>query len=79
MCGRETKNLKSYKTILFPIRGPKHYLLSKIPMDNLKSIVVDTPLINQHAIAFYEHSGFVKVNGLPERFSKNWTRMSKIV
>ncbi|MFG1450076.1 MAG: N-acetyltransferase [Thermoplasmataceae archaeon] len=60
-------------------RGVGSYLLSKIPMDNLKSIVVDTPLINQEAIAFYEHSGFVKVNGLLEEFSRNWTRMSKIV
>lgn len=59
--------------------GVGSYLLSKIPMDNLKSIVVDTPLINQQAIAFYEHSGFVKVNGLSEEFSKNWTRMSKLV
>lgn len=60
-------------------RGVGSYLLSKISMYNLKSIVVDTPLINQQAIAFYEHSWFVKVNGLPEEFSKNWTRMSKLV
>ena len=60
-------------------RGVGSYLLRKIPMDNLKSIVVDTPLIDQQAIAFYEHSGFVKVNSLSEEFSKNWTRMSKLV
>lgn len=59
--------------------GIGSFLLSKIRMDNLKSIVVDTPLINEQAIAFYEHIGFVKVNGLTEEFSRNWTWMLKIV
>ncbi len=60
-------------------RDAGSYLLSKIPMENLKSIVVYTLLINQQSIVFYESSGFVKVSGLPEEFSRNWTRMSKIV
>lgn len=58
-------------------KGVGSFLLSIIPLDKLKAIVVDTPLINKQAIAFYEHRGFVKASGLSEEFSKNWTRMSK--
>ncbi|MCL4337662.1 MAG: GNAT family N-acetyltransferase [Candidatus Thermoplasmatota archaeon] len=58
-------------------KGIGSLLLSGIPKDHLKAIVVDTPLINKQAIAFYEKSGFVKVLGLPAEFNKTWTRMSK--
>ncbi len=60
-------------------RGIGSFLLSGIPKDHLKAIVVDTPLINKQAIAFYEKSGFAKVLGLPEEFYEKWTRMSKPV
>ena len=53
------------------------FLLRGIPKDQLKAIVVDTPLINIQAIKFYEKSGFVKVLGLSEEFYKTWTRMSQ--
>ena len=58
-------------------KGVGSFLLRGIPKDHLKAIVVDTPLINKQAIAFYEKSGFVKVLGLPAEFNKTWTRMSK--
>ena len=38
-------------------RGVGSFLLSGIPMERLKAIVVDTPLINKRAIAFYEKNG----------------------
>ena len=60
-------------------RGIGSFLLSGIPKDHLKAIVVDTPLINKKAIAFYEKSGFVKVLGLSREFNKTWIRMSKNV
>ena len=60
-------------------RGIGSFLLSGIPKDHLKAIVVDTPLINKKAIAFYEKSGFVKVLELSEEFNKTWIRMSKTV
>ena len=60
-------------------RGIGSFLLSGIPRDNLKTIVVDTPLVNKQAIVFYEKSGFVKVPGLSEEFYKTWIRMSKTV
>ena len=60
-------------------RGIGSFLLSGIPKDHLKAIVVDTPLINKQAIAFYGKSGFVKVLGLSEEFYKTWIRMSKTV
>ena len=60
-------------------RGIGSFLLSGIPKDHLKAVVVDTPRINKQAIAFYEKSGFVKVLGLPEEFYKTWARMSKPV
>lgn len=60
-------------------RGIGSFLLNGIPKDHLKAIVVDTPLINKQAIAFYEKRGFVKVLGLPEEFYKTWERMSKSV
>ena len=60
-------------------KGVGSFLLRGIPKDRLKAIVVDTPLSNKQAIAFYEKSGFVKVFGLPEEFYKTWTRMSKPV
>ena len=60
-------------------KGIGSFLLRVIPKDQLKAIVVDTPLINKPAIKFYEKSGFVKVLGLSEEFYKTWTRMSKPV
>ena len=60
-------------------KGIGSFLLRGIPKDQLKAIVVDTPLINKQAIKFYEKSGFVKVLGLSEEFYKTWTRMSKPV
>ena len=60
-------------------KGIGSFLLRGIPKDRLKSIVVDTPLINKQAITFYRKSGFVKVLGLSEEFYKTWTRMSKPV
>ena len=60
-------------------RSVGSFLLSGIPMERLKAIVVDTPLINKRAIAFYEKNGFVKVLELPEEFHKTWVRMSKPV
>ena len=60
-------------------KGIGSFLLRVIPKDQLKAIVVDTPLINKPAIKFYEKSGFVKVLGLSEEFYKRWTRMSKPV
>ena len=58
-------------------KGIGSFLLRGIPKDQLKAFVVDTPLINKHAITFYEKSGFVKVLGLSEEFHKTWTRMLK--
>ena len=60
-------------------KGIGSFLLSGIPKDHLKAIVVDTPLINKQAIAFYEKRGFVKVLGLSEEFYRTWIRMSKTV
>ncbi len=60
-------------------KGVGSFLLRGIPKDQLKAIVVDTPLINKQAIAYYEKSGFAKVLGLSEEFNKAWTRMSKPV
>jgi ribosomal protein S18 acetylase RimI-like enzyme len=60
-------------------KGIGSFLLRGIPKDQLKAIVVDTPLINKQAIEFYKKSGFVKVLGLSEEFHRTWTRMSKSV
>ena len=60
-------------------KGVGSFLLRGIPKEQLKAIVVDTPLINKQAIAYYEKSGFAKVLGLSEEFYKTWTRMSKPV
>ena len=60
-------------------KGIGSFLLRGIPKDQLKAIVVDTPLINKQASEFYEKSGFVKVLGLSEEFHRTWTRMSKPV
>jgi ribosomal protein S18 acetylase RimI-like enzyme len=60
-------------------KGIGSFLLRGIPKDHLKDIVVDTPLINKQAIAFYQKMGFVKVLGLSEEFNKTWNRMSKPV
>ena len=64
---------------LYRSRGIGSFLLRNIPLDNLKAIVTDTLKINDKAITFYEHSGFSKVLGMSEEFSKNWVRMSKEV
>ncbi len=63
----------------FPYRrkGIGSFLLREITKDRLKAIVIDTPLINKQAIAFYQKMGFVKVLGLSEEFNKTWARMSK--
>ena len=58
-------------------KGIGSFLLRGIPKDQLKALVIDTPLINKQAITFYEKSRFVKVPGLSEEFYKTWTRMSK--
>ena len=63
----------------FRRKGVGSSLLSKIPPDNLDAVVVDTPLINEQAIVFYEHNGFVAVGDMPKEFSKNWVRMSKAI
>ena len=63
----------------FRRKGVGSSLLSKIPPDNLEAVVVDTPLINEQAIIFYEHNGFVAVVDMPKEFSNNWVRMSKAV
>ena len=63
----------------FRRKGVGSSLLSKIPPDNLEAVVVDTPLINEQAIIFYEHNGFVAVVDMPKEFSNNWVRMSKVV
>jgi len=61
----------------FRRRGIGGSLLSRIPPDNLEAVVIDTPLINEQAIVFYEHNGFIAVGNMPNEFSKNWVRMSK--
>ncbi|MHB1440809.1 MAG: GNAT family N-acetyltransferase [Cuniculiplasma sp.] len=61
----------------FRRKGVGGSLLSKIPTDDSLAIIVDTPSINQQAVRFYEHAGFVKLTGMPEKFSENWIRMSK--
>ena len=63
----------------FRRKGVGSSLLSKIPPDNLGAVVVDTPLINEQAIVFYEHNGFLAVGDMPTEFSRNWIRMSKAV
>ena len=63
----------------FRRKGIGSSLLSRIPLDNLEAVVIDTPLINEQAIVFYEHNGFVAVGDMPKEFSKNWVRMSKTV
>ncbi|MHB1709502.1 MAG: GNAT family N-acetyltransferase [Thermoplasmataceae archaeon] len=63
----------------FRRKGVGSSLLSRIPSDNLEAVVVDTPLVNEQAILFYEQNGFVAVGDMPKEFSKNWVRMSKAV
>lgn len=41
------------------------------------NIVVDTPLINDGAIRFYEKIGFIRQKNMPEEFSRDWVRMVK--
>jgi ribosomal protein S18 acetylase RimI-like enzyme len=60
----------------FRRKGVGSSLLSKVPTNNLKAFVIDTPLINEQAVRFYEHAGFVKLTGMPKEFSENWIRMS---
>ncbi len=58
-------------------KGIGRILLDSLPLDGLKNIIVDTPLINTNAVAFYEKMGFIRVQGLPQDFSRNWIRLSK--
>jgi ribosomal protein S18 acetylase RimI-like enzyme len=62
----------------FRRKGVGSSLLSRISPDNLEAVVIDTPLINEQAIVFYEHNGFLAVGNMPKEFSKNWIRMSKV-
>lgn len=50
-------------------------LLGSIPIDGVKTLVVDTPRINERAIAFYKHTGFEEVLGLPDNFTEAWIRL----
>ena len=63
----------------FRRNGIGSLMLAEIPISNVKSIVVDTPLVNKQAIAFYEKSGFLMNFGLPNEFSRTWIRMRKPV
>ena len=63
----------------FRRNGIGSLMLAEIPISNVKSIVVDTPLVNKQAIAFYEKSGFLMNFGLPTEFSRTWIRMRKPV
>ena len=63
----------------FRRNGIGSLMLAEIPISNVKSIVVDTPLVNKQAIAFYEKSGFLMNFGLPTEFSRTWNRMRKPV
>lgn len=62
---------------LYRRKGIGKLLLNRIPSEGLKTMVVDTPLINERAITFYEHNGFERVQGLPEEYSRYWVRMKK--
>lgn len=59
-------------------KGIGKLLINKIPVNNLKAIIVDTPLINEQAVRFYERNGFIKLSGKPGEFSENWIRLSKM-
>ena len=49
-------------------KGIVSFLFRGIPKDRLKSIMLDTPMINKQTITFYKKSGFVNVLGLPVEF-----------
>lgn len=52
-------------------------LLNSIPIDGVKALVVDTPRINDSAVAFYKKIGFIEVLGLSDDFTSRWIRLSK--
>ncbi len=52
-------------------------LINKIPENNFKAIIVDTLLINEQAVRFYERAGFVRLAGMSRDFSENWIRLAK--
>ncbi len=52
-------------------------LINRIPINNVKAIIVDTPLINEQAVIFYERIGFVRLTGITREFSENWIRLAK--
>ena len=64
---------------VFRGKGIGKTLINKVPINNLKTIIVDTPLINHQAVRFYERIGFVKLTGITREFSKNWIRLAKTI
>ena len=64
---------------VFRGKGIGKTLINKVPINNLKTIIVDTPLINHQPVRFYERIGFVKLTGITREFSKNWIRLAKTI